>query len=79
MPGAGEWFALFVYFFAIYLLIGVFRTANSNYKSMKMLHKALTYEFAHDTFTVICESFRSTETKQIYPQWVTTCALYEMK
>ena len=69
IPGTGEWFAMLVHFFALDTPIGVFRTANSNYKSTKMLRKAVTYEFAHDTFTFTGESFRSTETKQSIPSW----------
>ena len=58
--GIGDWFVIFLFIFIFYLPIGIFRSANSNYLSTKVLHEPVTYEFSYDKFTIAGETFNST-------------------
>lgn len=65
--GVGDWFVIFLSIFVVYLPIGIFRSANSNYRAAKMLHEPVTYEFSLDKIAICGTTFNSTmEWRSLY-------------
>lgn len=73
VENGAHWFFCGIQILILFLPFSVYRASQSNYKTSKMLHEPVTYEFTHETIRATGDSFNTTM------QWQSLHKVKELK